>query len=85
MAVGLEQNRTAMQALGYRQAVAFLRGECSLDQTIERVKARTRQFARRQMTWFRRQMQGTRLPVQPGEPAEETADRILKVLSGEER
>lgn len=85
IAAGLEQNRTAMQALGYRQAVAFLRGESSLDQTIERVKARTRQFARRQMTWFRGQMQGNRLPVQPTESAEETADRILSVLSGLER
>ncbi|HEU0040577.1 MAG TPA: tRNA (adenosine(37)-N6)-dimethylallyltransferase MiaA [Verrucomicrobiae bacterium] len=52
---GLDQNRTAMQAIGYRQIVEHLRGERSLPETIELVKTRTRQFAKRQMTWFRRQ------------------------------
>lgn len=53
---GLAQNRTAMQALGYRQVVEHLRGEHSLPETIELVKIKTRQFAKRQMTWFRRQL-----------------------------
>jgi tRNA dimethylallyltransferase len=52
---GLEQNQTAMQAIGYRQVVEHLRGERSLPETIELVKLRTRQFAKRQMTWFKRQ------------------------------
>ena len=42
---GLEQNKTAMQAIGYRQVVEHLRGERSLAETIELVKIRTRQFA----------------------------------------
>jgi tRNA dimethylallyltransferase len=54
---GLPQNKTAMQALGYRQVVEHLRGVRSLAETIELVKIRTRQFAKRQMTWFRRQME----------------------------
>jgi tRNA dimethylallyltransferase len=53
---GLEQNKTAMQAIGYRQVVEHLRGERSLAETIELVKIKTRQFAKRQMTWFRRQL-----------------------------
>jgi tRNA dimethylallyltransferase len=53
---GLADNPTAMQALGYRQVVEHLRGERSLEETIELVKIRTRQFAKRQLTWFRRQM-----------------------------
>ncbi len=55
LARGLAQNRTAMQALGYRQVVEHLRGERSLADTIELVKVKTRQFAKRQMTWFRKQ------------------------------
>ena len=51
---GLERNRTAMQAIGYRQVVEHLRGERALAETIELVKIRTRQFAKRQLTWFRR-------------------------------
>ena len=54
---GLEQNRTALQALGYRQVTEYLRGQRSLPETIELVKIRTRQFAKRQMTWFRRHQQ----------------------------
>jgi tRNA dimethylallyltransferase len=53
---GLAKNTTALQALGYRQVVEHLRGERSLAETIELVKIRTRQYAKRQLTWFRRQM-----------------------------
>jgi tRNA dimethylallyltransferase len=53
---GLEKNPTAMQALGYRQVVEHLRGRRTLAETMELVKIRTRQFAKRQFTWFRRQM-----------------------------
>jgi tRNA dimethylallyltransferase len=53
---GLAQNKTAMQALGYRQVVEHLRGERSLPETIDLVKIKTRQFAKRQMTWFKRQL-----------------------------
>lgn len=51
---GLEQNKTAMQAIGYRQVVEHLRGERSLAETIELVKIKTRQYAKRQGTWFRK-------------------------------
>jgi tRNA dimethylallyltransferase len=51
---GLEENKTAMQAIGYRQVVEHLRGERSLPETIELVKIKTRQYAKRQLTWFRK-------------------------------
>lgn len=56
LACGLETNRTAMQALGYRQVVEHLRGEHGLAETVALVKTRTWQFARRQRTWFRGQL-----------------------------
>jgi len=56
MEQGLAENQTAMQALGYRQVVEHLRGQRGLAETMELVKIRTRQFAKRQLTWFRRQM-----------------------------
>lgn len=56
LALGLAANRTARQALGYRQVLEHLRGERSLAETIELVKVRTRQFAKRQLTWFRHQV-----------------------------
>jgi tRNA dimethylallyltransferase len=73
---GLAQNRTAMQALGYRQIVEHLRGERSLPETIELVKLRTRQFAKRQMTWFRRQLPLTWINLAPGDSSESVAGTI---------
>jgi len=46
-------SRTASQAVGYREVIEHVRGHRDLEETVEAVKARTRQFARRQETWFR--------------------------------
>ena len=46
-------SRTASQAVGYREVIEMLQEGTSLEATIERVTIRTRQFARRQETWFR--------------------------------
>jgi len=79
---GLRGNPVAMQAIGYRQVVEHLDGLASLPETAEAIRLKTRQFARRQMTWFRRQ-----LPVRwvaPGEEAglgalaESLAEEILE-------
>jgi tRNA dimethylallyltransferase len=77
---GLEQNPNAMQALGYRQVVEHLRGQRPLDETIELVKIRTRQFAKRQMTWFRRQarLQWLRLGSDGG--MEEAAAKAVDIF-----
>src|SRR5207249_7249807 len=64
---GLAENRTASQALGYRQLMEYVRGEHGLPETIELVKIRTRQFARRQMTWFRKQARLTWIEIPLGE------------------
>jgi tRNA dimethylallyltransferase len=76
---GLENNRTAMQSLGYRQVVEYLRGERSLAETIQLIKIRTRQFAKRQMTWFRRQMPLQWVDLRPEDSAESAVTRILSV------
>ena len=73
---GLADNKTAMQAIGYRQVVEHLRGERSLPETIALVKQRTRHFARRQLTWLRHQLPATWLQCQPGETAADLAARL---------
>ncbi|MEI8289641.1 MAG: tRNA (adenosine(37)-N6)-dimethylallyltransferase MiaA [Verrucomicrobiota bacterium] len=72
---GLAENIFAMQAIGYRQVVEHLRGERDLAKTIELVKARTRNFAKRQLTWFRRHGNCRWLKLEPGETAKETLAR----------
>ena len=64
---GLAENKTAMQAIGYRQVVEHLRGERSLAETLELVKIHTRQFAKRQLTWFRAQKNMEWIELKPDE------------------
>jgi tRNA dimethylallyltransferase len=52
--MGLREGRTASRALGYRQVLDFLAGECTEDEAREETIRLTRRFARRQDTWFKR-------------------------------
>lgn len=54
LASGVPENCTAMQAIGYKEIVAAMKNGTSLDEAAEEVKLRTRQYAKRQLTWFRR-------------------------------
>jgi tRNA dimethylallyltransferase len=77
---GLEQNKTAMQAIGYRQVAEHLRGERPLTETIELVKSRTRQFAKRQLTWFRRQLAPEWIELKPDETLDKRARKICEEI-----
>jgi tRNA dimethylallyltransferase len=44
----------AREALGYKQLIAYLEGQMSLEEAVERVKVETRRFAKNQRTWLRR-------------------------------
>jgi tRNA dimethylallyltransferase len=82
LARGLEKNATAMQAAGYRELVAHLRGELTLAGAVTLIKARTRQLARRQLTWFRREPDLHWVEVGRDEAPRETAQRVWKRLKG---
>lgn len=73
---GLERNRTAMQAIGYRQVVEHLRGERGLLETIALVQQRTRQFARRQQNWLHRHLPVTWIACRPDETPEKVGARL---------
>lgn len=45
---------TAIQGLGYKEVVSFLNNEISYDEMVEKIKQETRRYAKRQLTWFRR-------------------------------
>ena len=53
---GLRNNCNACQALGYRQVLDLLDGKLDLENVAQQVKTKTRQFAKRQRSWFRNQM-----------------------------
>ena len=51
---GVPDACTAMQAIGYKEAVAALRGECSEAEALAQIQQESRRYAKRQLTWFRR-------------------------------
>ena len=52
---GVERGCVSMQGLGYKELAAYLAGEISLDEAVYILKRDTRHFAKRQLTWFRRE------------------------------
>ncbi len=51
---GLSPDSTAMQAIGYKEPAAYFRGEMSMDEAAEQIKLSSRRYAKRQLTWLRR-------------------------------
>ena len=51
---GCTPDMISMQGLGYKEIISYLNGECELTEAIDTIKTRTRRFAKRQLTWFRR-------------------------------
>ncbi len=48
------KHRNALKTVGYREIFAFLNNECTLEDAVENIKQNTRRFAKRQLTWFRK-------------------------------
>ncbi len=78
---GLLENKTARQALGVKEIAGYLRGEYSLAEARQRLQRSTRQFAKRQLTWFRKDDRVIWFFVDRDEPAEGTVEKIIKHLN----
>ena len=53
--MGCKRDMLSMQGLGYKEILAYLDGECVLEEAVVQIKQNTRHFAKRQLTWFRRE------------------------------
>jgi tRNA dimethylallyltransferase len=74
-----EISRTASQAVGYREGTDQLRDKRDLPETVSLIKTRTRQFAKRQETWFRSLEECRRLPQHEGTDAAQIARQIVEM------
>lgn len=54
-AMGCTRDMVSMQGLGYKEILEYLDGECTLEEAVSKIKLSTRHFAKRQLTWFRRE------------------------------
>jgi tRNA dimethylallyltransferase len=75
--LGLDPDLPAMKAIGVRELQAAMAGELSFPEAIERAKIATRQYAKRQATWFRHQLGPEWLRLRPGDRVESTISDTL--------
>ena len=79
-----QQNRpTAAQAIGCKELYPYFRGERSLEDCVEELKLRTRQYAKRQLTWFRRDSRFHRIIIRPGDGLTEVLGEAVKIIESE--
>ncbi len=77
---GCEPHMISMQGLGYKEIIPYLKGECTLDEAIYVLKRDTRHFAKRQLTWFRREKEVIWLDKNTFEIEEKLLDSMLETL-----
>ena len=80
LASGIPQKCTAMQAIGYKEFVTALDGQCTIEEAAEEVRKSSRHYAKRQLTWFRRNKNIHWLTRQAGESPEEIINRARQVI-----
>lgn len=81
LAEGIPQKCTAMQAIGYKEFVAALNGECSIEEAAALVQQASRKYAKRQLTWFRRNPNMHWLRREPGQTTAEIVGKARQVLA----
>lgn len=77
---GVPPKATAMQAIGYKEFVAALNGRCSVQEAADQVRQSSRRYAKRQLTWFRRNPKIHWLPRRPAQSGDEILAAARQVL-----
>ena len=77
---GYTRELTSMQGLGYKELLAFLEGECTLEEAVYTIKRDTRHFAKRQITWFKREKDAVWVPREEVPGREELLGKVLQLI-----
>ncbi len=80
LASGIPEKCTAMQAIGYKEFVAALEGQCSIEEAADEVRKSSRHYAKRQLTWFRRNKNMNWLTRHEGISSEEIIARARQII-----
>ena len=80
LASGIPQKCTAMQAIGYKEFICALDGQCTIEEAAEEVRKSSRHYAKRQLTWFRRNKNIHWLTRNTGEGPEEILNRARQII-----
>ena len=80
LASGIPAKCTAMQAIGYKEFIDALDGRCTIEEAAAQVQQSSRRYAKRQLTWFRRNKAMNWLTRCPGEGSEEIIEKARRVI-----
>lgn len=78
LASGIAPGEPGMNATGYIELVSYLAGERTLGEALDRIRANTRAYARRQRTWFRTQLPAGAIRLDATRPRAELAEEIVR-------
>ena len=73
---GYSPDLVSMQGIGYKEFVPYFRGECTLEEAVVQLKTNTRRFAKRQLTWFKRQIDGLWIDMSKTDGADAMAEAM---------
>ncbi len=76
---GYTPDLVSMQGIGYKEFIPYFNGECTLEEAVTQLKTNTRRFAKRQLTWFRRQIDGLWIDLSKA-AGEEALEDVLDYL-----
>ncbi len=80
--LGMEPDRTPLQAIGYKEMARYFKGEITRDEAVRLVKRNSRRYAKRQLTWFRKEQDVTWIDVTGVFHREELCAMIKACLAG---
>ena len=78
----LKKDTTAAQAIGYKEIISYLDGECTLDEAVELLKLSSRRYAKRQLTWFRHNEDAMRLFIDREDGVMKSKEELVSELYG---
>ena len=80
LASGIPATCTAMQAIGYKEFLSAMDGQCTMAEAADQVRQSSRRYAKRQLTWFRRNPNMNWLIRHDGEGAEEILEKARQLI-----
>ncbi len=78
---GMHLSKTSMQAIGYKELEPYFAGESSLEECVQNLKTETRRYAKRQLTWFRRDENYHRLQIDMFDSPIQLAERAWEIIT----
>ncbi len=80
---GYGKDLTSMQGIGYKEIISYIENELNYDEAIDLLKRNSRRYAKRQLTWFRREPSKIILDIERNDNLDKIINKCLKMIKGD--